>query len=466
MEVDMTKGNPFPIILKFMIPLFIGNVFQQLYNMADTIIVGRFVSSDALAAVGATGNIMFLVLGFSQGLCTGFTVLTSQAFGAQNYKRVKRSVANGILLALIVIVIVTVLSVSLMRPLLHLMNTPVNIYNDSLTYITIICLGTVASVYYNLLSAYIRAIGNSRVPLYFLIFSACINVVLDLLFIIVGNMGVAGAAWATNISQGLSAILCLAYIRFKADVLWPNASDWRINVKDTKHQMAVGVPMALQFAITASGTMVMQSAINLFGSTAVAAYTAANKLHNVMTQQMLAMGQAIATYCGQNYGFRDSNRISQGIRAAVVIEIVYSIISAIGCNLLLRPVMSLFFASSGTTAADAAQGAAQTLDTITLMMPWARTYIRIATMFYIPLSFIFIFRNAMQGCGYGFLPMMGGVVEFFARLIVALITMHTMSFPLAAFCDPAAWIAAGAFTAISYLYVIKRIRVELGAVSH
>ena len=459
MEVDMTKGNPFPIILKFMIPLFIGNVFQQLYNMADTIIVGRFVGSDALAAVGATGNIMFLVLGFSQGLCTGFTVLTAQAFGAQNYKRVKRSVANGILLALIVVLTVTLLSVSLMNPLLHLMNTPANIFRDSLTYITIICLGTVASVFYNLFSAFLRAIGNSRVPLYFLVFSACINVVLDLLFIIVGKMGVAGAAWATNISQGLSALLCLFYIRFKANVLWPELNDWRINRTDTQHQMAVGIPMAFQFAITASGTMIMQSAINLFGSTAVAAYTAANKLHNVMTQEMIAMGQAIATYCGQNYGYGDSDRINKGIKASVVIEIIYSIISAIACNLFLRPVMALFFASSGP--ADTSQGAAAALDTISLMMPWARTYIHIVTVFYIPLSFIFIFRNAMQGCGHGFLPMMGGVVEFFARLVVAVIAMSTMSFPLAVFCDPAAWITAGAFTAFAYLRVIKTVRREL-----
>ena len=460
MEVAMTKGNPFPIILKFMIPLFIGNVFQQLYNMADTIIVGRYVGSDALAAVGATGNIMFLVLGFSQGLCTGFTVLTAQAFGAQNYRKVKRSVANGILLALIVILTVTLLSVSLMNPLLHLMNTPSNIFHDSLTYITIICLGTVASVFYNLFSAFLRAIGNSRIPLYFLIFSACINVVLDLLFIIVGKMGVAGAAWATNISQGLSALLCLFYIRFKANVLWPELRDWRINRVDTQHQMAVGIPMALQFAITASGTMIMQSAINLFGSTAVAAYTAANKLHSLMIQEMIAMGQAMATYCGQNYGRGDSDRINKGIRASVIIEIIYSLIGATACNLLLRPVMTLFFADSGATAA-ASQGAAAALDTITLMMPWATTYIRIVTIFYIPLSFIFIFRNAMQGCGHGFLPMMGGVVEFFARLAVALIAMHTMSFPLAVFCDPAAWITAGAFTAFAYLRVFKKVRREL-----
>jgi putative MATE family efflux protein len=449
MQTSMTKGNPFPLILKFMIPLFIGNVFQQLYNMADTIIVGRFVGADALAAVGATGNIMFLVLGFAQGLCTGFTVLTSQSFGAENYPRVKRSVANGILLALLVAIGVTILSTVSMRPLLRLMNTPDNIFEDAYTYIHIICLGTIFAVYYNLFSAFIRAIGNSRVPLYFLIFSACLNVGLDLLFIIVGKMGVAGAAVATNLAQGISAVLCLIYIRQKARVLWPERGDWRINRSDTAPQLAVGIPMALQFAITASGTMVMQSAINLFGSTAVAAYTAANKLHSVMTQEMPAMGQAIATYSGQNYGSGDSRRIHQGIHAAVLIEIVYSIVAAILCVLLLRPVMGMFFAGS--------DGGAE----IAEMMPWASTYVHIAVLFYIPLSMIFIFRNAMEGCGHGFLPMMGGVVEFAARLLVAVLAMHFMSYPMAVFCDPAAWLGAGAFTAIAYIFVMRQVEKEI-----
>ena len=229
MTLDMTKGNPFPIILKFMIPLFIGNVFQQLYNMADTIIVGRFVGADALAAVGATGTIMFLVLGFSQGLCTGFTVPTSQVYGAKDYARVKRSVANGILLAAIVIIVMTTLSVTTMRPLLRLMNTPANIFEDAHTYISIICMGIVASVYYNLFSAFLQAVGNSKVPLCFLVFSACLNVVLDLFFIIVLKLGVAGAALATDLSQGISATLCLFYIYKKEKVLWPEHHDWRIN---------------------------------------------------------------------------------------------------------------------------------------------------------------------------------------------------------------------------------------------
>ena len=209
MEKDMTKGSPLPVILQFTLPLIIGNIFQQLYNMADTIIVGRYVGADALAAVGSTGTIMFLVLGFAQGITAGFTVLTSQRFGAKDTRGVKRSVANGILLALLFTVVLTFFSMISMRPLLHLMNTPENIFQDAYTYIMIICGGLIATIFYNLLSSYLRAVGNSQTPLMFLIFSAVLNVLLDLLLIIRFKMGVAGAGYATVFSQGISAVLCL-----------------------------------------------------------------------------------------------------------------------------------------------------------------------------------------------------------------------------------------------------------------
>ncbi len=444
MEVDMTKGNPFPIILKFMLPLLIGNVFQQLYNMADTIIVGRFVGPEALAAVGSTGTIMFLVLGFSQGLTTGFTVLTAQCFGAKDMRRVKRSVANAILLSLLVTILTTFLSVLSMRPLLRLMNTPASIFKDAYTYIVIICYGTLASIFYNLFSAFLRSVGNSRIPLYFLVFSAVLNVGLDLLLIINLHMGVAGAGVATIISQGVSAILCLIYIIKKAPVLWPEEKRfWRINAHDTRHQMTVGIPMALQFAITASGTMIMQSAVNLFGATAVAAYTAACKLQNLLTQGMPAMGQAMSTYCGQNYGKMDYKRIQSGVKAALIIEVIYSLIAMGLAYMLLNSTLHLFFSGDVSTEE---------------MLPWAATYTHICLMFYIPLSFIFVFRNAMQGCGYGFLPMMGGVVELIARAATAAASMALLSYPLAVLCDPAAWFSAAVFTGISFIHVMKKIK--------
>ncbi len=446
MGLDLTKGNPLSVILRFTLPLLIGNIFQQLYNMADTIIVGRFVGQNALAAVGATGTIMFLVLGFSQGLTTGFTVLTSQRYGAGDERGVKRSVANGILLSLIVVVVITILSVASMRNVLHLMNTPAEIFDDAYIYITVICLGTVTSVFYNLLSAFLRAVGNSKIPLVFLVFAACLNVILDLIFIIGFHMGTAGAAWATVTAQGISAVLCMIYIVKKVPVLTPDRHLWYLSGQETRHQMQVGIPMALQFGITASGTMIMQSAINLFGATAVAAYTAAAKISNLVTQGMLAMGQTMASYAGQNYGKGDVKRIHQGVRAAALAEVVYSVVVALLVLVLLKPLMSLFF-SAGTD--------------LSAMMPYATTYIRLAALFYVPLSLIFNFRNTMQGCGYGFLPMMGGVVELVCRLVMAAAAIETMSFTLAVFCDPFAWLGACIFTGIAYVFVIRKVEKTL-----
>lgn len=290
MEQDMTRGNPLSVIFMFTLPLAIGNIFQQLYNMADTIIVGRFVGADALAAVGSTGTIMFLLNGFAQGITAGFSVLTAQRFGAGKRDAVKQSVTNGILLSIIGAILLTVLGCAIMDPLLHLMNTPDDIFDMAYTYITLISLGMIANVFYNLFSSYLRAVGNSKAPLFFLVFSACLNVGLDLFFIVVLKMGVAGAAWATNLSQAISALLCIVYIYYKVPALVPKKKHWRLTAGDTRYQMQMGIPMALQFAITSSGTMIMQSAINLFGSEAVAAYTAACKVHSLLTQGMVAMG--------------------------------------------------------------------------------------------------------------------------------------------------------------------------------
>ena len=226
----------------------------------------------------------------------------------------------------------------------------------------------------------------------------------------------------------------------------PEKKHWRLTAGDTCYQMQMGIPMALQFAITSSGTMIMQSAINLFGSEAVAAYTAACKVHSLLTQGMVAMGQTMAVYSGQNYGKGDYGRIRAGVKAALIIEFIYSVVSAVAVSLLLGVTLGLFFSRD--------------VD-LTAMMPWARTYITICTLFYIPLSTIFIFRNTMQGCGYGFLPMMGGVVELVARMLVAMIAMRVHSYALSCFCDPAAWISAGLFTGVSYLFVMKKIKATL-----
>lgn len=442
MELDMTKGKPLPVLLRFTLPLLLGNVFQQFYNMADTVIVGRFVGAGALAAVGSTGTVMFLINGFAQGITSGFSILTSQRFGAGDPQGVRRSVANGVILAVISTLILTMTCLGVMRPLLGLMNTPEDIFSDAYTYIMIISGGIIATVFYNLFSAYLRAVGNSQAPLFFLIFSACLNIVLDLVFIVWCGLGVAGAALATVVAQAVSALLCGGYIFLKVKALTPESGQWRLNTSDSKHQLSMGLPMAFQFAITASGGMVMQSAINLFGSNAVAAYTAAGKLEALVEQGMVAMGQAVATYGGQNYGKGDIERIKTGVKAALGAIMVYGAIAAIVVSVGLEPAISIFFAEGVDMAA---------------MMPWARTYMNICASFFLPLSTIFVFRNVMQGCGYGFLPMMGGFAELVARLSVALIAMKVGSYALAVFCHPAAWKAAAIFTGVSYVWVMKDI---------
>ena len=445
----MTKGKPIPLMLKFMLPLFLGNVFQQLYNMADTIIVGRFVGSSALAAVGSTGTIMFLTNGFAQGITSGFSVLTSQYFGAGDREAMKRSVGNGMTLSLLITAAMTLLCVVTMRPLLLLMHTPDDIFGDAYTYIILICWGLFATVLYNLTSAFLRAIGNSRVPLYTLVFSAVLNVGLDLILIISFHMGVAGAAVATVVSQFLSGVICFIYIWKKEPLLHASRKDFRLNRRDTKRQLAIGIPMALQFSITACGTMVMQTAINYFGSTAIAAYTAACKLQNLLQQGMVAMGQMSATYAGQNAGKQDFERIREGVRASLKIDTVYSLVTAALIVLILPYGIQAFFSGD-----------------ISGLLPYARVYINISAVFYIPLSFIFIFRNFMQGAGYSLMPMLGGVVEMFARFLFAFLAIRMQSFFLACFCDPAAWLCAAVFLAAAYRGVGRKMKIAWGYALH
>ena len=287
MERDMTKGSPAKLILKFIIPVILGNIFQQLYNVVDTIIVGQFVGVEALAAVGATGTICFLIMGFTGGLTSGFTVMVSQRFGAGDREGVKQSVGSAYILSILVTIIMTTISILGMDWLLTIMQTPEDIYDMSKEYIIVICLGLGLNILYNLLSSMMRAVGNSKVPLYFLILSAFLNVVLDLVFIIVFKMGVAGAAWAAIVSQGVSGLLCLIYIVKKVPVLQIERKHLILDKWCVHNQLSLGIPMALQYSITAVGSIMVQTTLNMLGSTVVAAYTVAGKAEQFVTQFMV-----------------------------------------------------------------------------------------------------------------------------------------------------------------------------------
>ena len=437
-QYDMTTGNPTKIILNFTLPIFIGNVFQQFYNMADAVIVGKFVGTKALAAVGSTGTIMFLIYGFVVGMTAGFTVLTAQKFGAGDLPAMRRTVAGASFLSLIIGLILTASFMILMRPWLHLMNTPSDIYADAYAYIMIISGGILAQMLYNLLASILRALGNSKVPLYFLILSALLNIALDLFFIIVFHMGAAGAAIATIISQGVSGLLCLLYIIKKVPVLHMTREDWHPTGVLLKKQIQIGIPMALQYSITAIGTMMVQSSLNILGSTLVAAFTAASKIEQVVTQAYVALGTTIATYGAQNMGAGNIPRIRKGFCASTIIGILYSFAAA-ALVMTVGKYMSYLFVS----------------EDVALIIDSVDIYLKCVGAFFIPLTIVNIYRNGIQGLGYGLLPMMAGVAELIGRGIVAVIAARQRSYLGVCLASPAAWVLAAALLLVMYFYIMK-----------
>lgn len=426
------------IILNFTLPIFIGNIFQQFYNMADAIIVGKFVGTKALAAVGSTGTIMFLIYGFVVGMTAGFTVLTAQKFGAGDLSAMRRTVAGASILSLIIGLILTAAFMILMKPWLHLMNTPSDIFSDAYAYIMIISGGILAQMLYNLLASILRALGNSKVPLYFLILSALLNIVLDLVLIIVFHMGAAGAAVATIISQGISGILCLVYIAKKVPILHMKKGDWHPTAALLKTQIGIGIPMALQYSITAIGTMMVQSSLNILGSTLVAAYTAASKIEQIVTQAYVALGTTIATFGAQNMGAGDVPRIRQGFKASTIIGIVYSFLAA-ALVMTVGKYMSYLFVS----------------EDVQLIMKSVNIYLKCVGIFFIPLAIVNIYRNGIQGLGYGLLPMMAGVAELVGRGAAATIAAGQKSYLGVCLASPTAWILASALLIAMYYYVVK-----------
>ncbi len=440
MELDMTKGKPFKLIMKFIVPLVIGNLFQQMYNMVDTIIVGQFVGVKALAAVGATGTIMFLILGFMQGLTTGFTVLVSQRFGAGDTEGMKKSVGAAMLLSVAFTVLMTLGSTAGMDGLLRLMQTPEDIFDMSRSYIIIICMGMGCTVLYNLMASILRAVGNSRIPLYFLILSAGANIVLDLVFIINFHMGVAGAAWATVISQGLSGILCVLYVWKRVEMLRLERRHFDPDVHLMKVQLSIALPMAFQFSITAVGTIMVQAALNMLGSLAVAAYTAASKVEQLVTQPFLAMGMTMATYAGQNRGVNAYDRIRQGARWALMISTVYAV-TVFGVIMVTRHGLIGLFVS----------------ENLAQIEQYATVYLFMCGSCFTPLGMIFIYRNILQGCGFALIPTLGGMVELVSRAAVAIIAAHSGNFAGVCMANMSAWVSAGIFLWISYCILFRKI---------
>ena len=441
MTNDMTKGSPIRLILAFSIPLFIGNVFQQFYSMADTVIVGRTIGVQALAAVGATSAISFLILGFAQGLTSGFSVVAAQCFGAGEEERLRDSVATSILLCVAATVFITILSVLTARPLLELMDTPADIIDDAWRYIVVIYYGIGAAIFYNMIAGIIRAVGDSKTPLYFLIVACIINIVLDYLFIAGFHSGVAGAGWATVIAQLLAALFCLLYVKKRFPVLHIKKHNFRWDGAFAWQHLRVGLPMAFQFSITAVGVMVLQAALNQFGSTAVAGFTAATKIENLATQALVTLGATKATYAAQNYGAGNAARIRQGVHRSILLALGFSVVGGSLVIAFCEPLVVLFLGEKDAQ-----------------VVQYAQTYLNIVGPFFFILGLLFIFRNTLQGMGFGGIPVLAGVSELVARVVAAAWLAKVWGYSGVCAASSVAWVLATTLLVAGYWATMSRIQ--------
>ena len=441
MTKDLTSGSPLKVILMFTLPLVLGNLFQQFYALADTIIVGRFCGVSALASVGATGSVNYLILGFVIGVCNGFAIPIAQLFGARDYKDLRRHVANAAWLCIAGSVVLTVATVALTRPMMELMQTPDDILDGAVVYIGWIFAGIPFIFLYNMVAAIMRALGDSKTPLYFLILTSALNIGLDLLFIIPFHMGVLGAALATDISQVISGVLSFAYLRRKFDVLKMEKGDMAYSKKACGRLLGIGVPMGLQCSITAIGSVIMQWAVNVLGSTAVAAVTAAGKTQSLLTVPLESVGTAMATYAGQNLGASRMDRVRQGVNSALLIILVYALASAFILHFTDVQIMSLFLDT------------AKEVDIVNM----GREYLFWNSVFFIPLGALIVWRYTIQGLGFSTLAMMAGVAEMVARTAVAIVLVPILGYFGAELSNPAAWVAACLFLYPAYKWTCRQL---------
>ncbi|GFI33081.1 multidrug export protein MepA [Lachnospiraceae bacterium] len=438
---DMTNGSPMKLILQFCIPLFFGMLFQQFYSMMDTVIVGKFLGVNALAAVGATGSINFMIIGFCMGVCNGFAIPVAQQFGAGDYHALRKYVANSAWLTIAFAGVMTVGVCALCRQILMWMNTPSDIMNGAYGYIFIIFLGIPVTYLYNLLSGIIRSLGDSKSPLIFLVFSSILNIALDMALILVFRMGVAGAAWATVISQAISGIACLIYMMKRFEILKITKEEWRLDGKYAAVLCNMGIPMGLQYSITAIGSVILQTAVNMLGSTAVASIAAASKIGLFFCCPFEAMGSTMATYAGQNVGAGKLDRISKGIKSTCIMGLVYSVAAFVLLTVFGTTIALLFVDASET-----------------LILQNVRWFLMINSAFFFPLALVNIVRFTIQGLGFSRLAILAGVCEMAARSIVGLGFVPVFGYIAACFASPIAWICADLFLIPAYLYVMKKLR--------
>lgn len=437
MAKDMTSGKPIKLIWNFTIPLLIGNLFQQLYNMADTFIVGRTIGVHALASVGSTGSIIFLILGFANGLTAGLAIPLAQRYGAKNYSGVKRSFYVSILISAVVAILLTILSMVFCRQILEIMQTPVEIIDGAYDYLMVIFAGIFSSMAFNLLSNIFRSIGDAKTPLYFLVIACIMNIILDVVFIAGIGMGVEGAGYATVLSQIFSALACILYIWKKIPILRLNSKDFVAKSLDVKEHIRISFPMAFQSSIIAIGAIIIQITLNQLGATAVAAYTAAQKIDQVAILPMMSFGVTMATFVAQNYGAKKYDRIWRGVRDCIKLSLTFAISVGIILN-LFSPIFIRAFVGVGHEE---------------VVELGAIYFITNGTMYSL-LSLLFIYRYTLQGVGKTFTPTVAGIMELCMRAFAAVVLSNLYGYTGATMSNPLAWLGSLIPLMIAY-YLFK-----------
>lgn len=440
MVKDMTNGSPSKHILGFAVPMLFGMLFQQFYNLVDTIIVGKTLGVEALAGVGATGSINFMIIGFCMGVCNGFVIPVAQCFGAKKPSDLRKYVFNGYICSVVFAIVLTLASVIFCRSILIVMNTPADIIDHAYNYIVVIFIGIPTVFLYNMVSGVIRSLGDSKTPVVFLVLSSIINVVLDFFLILVCKMGVAGAGWATVTSQLISGLTCLIYMYKKYDILKGDKSERVLDRRFITNLCMNGVPMGLQYSITAIGSTILQAAVNTLGSTYVAAMTAGSKMFNFTCCPFDALGSTMATYAGQNVGAAKIKRLGQGVRSAMIIGSIYSVLSLVALYFTTDYIALLFVNASETT-----------------IIALTRQFILASACFYIPLTGVNVVRFCIQGMGFSVFAISAGILEMIGRAFAAIILIPSIGFMGACLASPIAWIAADAFLFPAFIHCAKKL---------
>ena len=441
---DLTVGSPMKLILGFAFPMFLGLLFQQFYSLVDTMIVGKYLGVDPFAGVGSTGSLNFIVIGFCMGLCSGFSVPISQSFGAKDFPLLRKMVTNSVWLCTFFSVVITTLMLLFCRPVLTWMNTPENIFEYAYIYIFIIFAGIPCTILYNMTAAILRALGDSKSPIIFLAISSAINIGLDLLLIIVFRMGVDGAALATVVSQGVSGVISIIYIKKKFDILAMEKGDWKLERHLAGKLTGVGIPMGLQYSITGIGSVILQTAVNGLGSIYVASMTAGSKINIFLACPFDALGQTMAPNAGQNIGARKLDRVGKGLRAACIIGFIVSGLMVIVVKLFGDQLTMLFLDEKDP-----------------VIMQNSTQFLIIVSAFYCLLTLVNTVRFTIQGMGFSSLAIIAGVMEMIARGIAGMLLVPAFGYLGACYSSPLAWLLADAFLIPAFFLCKRKVARQL-----